>query len=203
MLVKLLSGVSAGLLISIGGTVFLACDNKVVGAVFFSVALLCICYKRFSLYTGRIGYAIRDRSKDYFSGLFLGLAGNILGTAAGGVLIRISLPTLIEKAQSACAPRLEQSFWQTLIRAIFCGILMYLAVSIFAEHKTPIAILFCIPVFILSGFEHSIADMFYFAVRGLPDLEMIAFIATVILGNSVGALILPLFNPVERIKKND
>ena len=203
MLAKLMSGVSAGLLISVGGTVFLACESKVVGAVFFSVALLCICYKKFSLFTGRIGYAIRDLSKDYFAGLFLGLAGNILGTAAGGALIRVALPSLIEKAQSSCVARLEQTFWQTLIRAIFCGILMYLAVSIFAEHKTPLAILFCIPVFILSGFEHSIADMFYFAVRGLPDLQTLAFIATVILGNTVGALILPLLNPAERIKKND
>lgn len=203
MLVKLLSGVSAGLLISIGGTVFLACENKVVGAVFFSVALLCICYKKYSLYTGRIGYAIRDRSKDYFSGLILGLFGNVAGTAAGGALIRVALPSLIEKAQSACAARLEQTFWQTLIRAVFCGILMYLAVSIFSDHKTPIAILFCIPVFILSGFEHSIADMFYFAVRGLPDLKSVSFIATVILGNTVGALILPLLNPSERKKNND
>ena len=203
MLAKLLSGVSAGLLISIGGTVFLACENKVVGAVFFSVALLCICYKKYSLYTGRIGYAIRDRSKDYFAGLFLGLAGNIIGTAAGGVLIRTALPSLIEKAQSACGARLEQTFWQTLVRAIFCGILMYLAVSIFAEHKTPLAILFCIPVFILSGFEHSIADMFYFAVRGLPDMKSVLFIATVILGNTIGALILPLINPAERKKKDE
>ena len=203
MLAKMLSGVSAGLLISVGGTVFLACDDKVVGAVLFSVALLCICYKGYSLFTGRIGFAIRDRSKDYFAGLLLGLVGNAVGTAAGGAAIRLALPSLIEKAQASCAARLEQTFWQTLIRAVFCGLLMYLAVSIFAEHKTPLAILFCIPVFILSGFEHSIADMFYFAVRGLPDLRTLAFIATVILGNTIGALILPLIHTKERARKND
>lgn len=200
MLAKLLSGISAGLLISVGGTVFLACDNKVVGAVFFSVALLCICYKKYSLFTGRIGYAIRDRSKDYFSGLFLGLLGNIIGTAVCGILVRLAIPSLIEKAQAACAPRLEQAFYQTLIRALFCGVLMYLAVSIFSDHKTPLAILFCIPVFILSGFEHSIADVFYFSVKGLPDLQTIGFLATVVLGNTVGALILPAINPKERIR---
>ncbi|MBQ7444394.1 MAG: formate/nitrite transporter family protein [Clostridia bacterium] len=200
MLAKLLSGISAGLLISVGGTVFLACDNKVVGAVFFSVALLCICYKKYSLFTGRIGYAIRDRSKDYFSGLFLGLLGNIIGTVVCGILVRLAIPSLIEKAQAACAPRLEQAFYQTLIRALFCGVLMYLAVSIFSDHKTPLAILFCIPVFILSGFEHSIADVFYFSVKGLPDLQTIGFLATVVLGNTVGALILPAINPKERIR---
>ena len=201
MLAKLLSGVCAGLLISIGGTVYLACENKVVGAIFFSVALLCICYKGYSLYTGRIGYAIRDRSKDYFAGLFLGLAGNVIGTAAGGAAIRFALPSLADAASSACDAKLAQTFPQTLLRAVFCGILMYLAVSIFAEHKTPVAILFCIPTFILSGFEHCVADMFYFAVRGMPDLKTIAFIATAVLGNTIGSLILPLLVPKERVRK--
>lgn len=205
MLNKILSGVSAGLLISIGGTVFLSCGDKTVGSVLFSVALLCICYKGYSLYTGRIGYALRDMSKEYLSGLLLGFAGNIAGTAIGGAAIRCALPSLVEKAQTMCAAKLGQAFPQTLIRAIFCGILMYLAVTIFADKKTPIAILFCIPAFILSGFEHCVADIFYFALCGLPRyhsiLSVAVFIAVAVLGNTVGALILPLLNPKERIKK--
>ena len=42
MLKKTLSGLSAGILITIGGSVFLACDSRYVGAVMFSVALVCI-----------------------------------------------------------------------------------------------------------------------------------------------------------------
>lgn len=202
MLAKLLSGVSAGLLISLGGSVYLACENKVVGAVFFSVALLCICYKGYSLYTGRIGFAIRDRSKDYFSGLFLGLLGNLIGTAACGALIRIALPSLAENARRVCEAKVAQTWWETLIRAIFCGVLMYLAVSIFKEHKTPLAILFCIPVFILSGFEHCVADMFYFAVGLTVSVKAALFIALAVLGNSIGSLILPLLNSKERKKEN-
>ena len=45
MLKKILSGVQAGIMISIGGAVFLACDNRYVGAVLFTVALLNICIK--------------------------------------------------------------------------------------------------------------------------------------------------------------
>ena len=134
--------------------------------------------------------------------MFLGLAGNIIGTAAGGAAIRLALPKLIDAANTTCEAKLSQSFVQTLLRAVFCGILMYLAVSIFAEHKTPVAILFCIPAFILSGFEHCVADMFYFAVRGLPYLKTVAFIATAILGNTIGSLILPLINPKERMRKD-
>jgi len=200
MLNKFLSGVSAGLLISLGGTVFLACENRVVGSVFFCVALLCICYKGYSLYTGRVGYVLRDASKDYFSALFLGLLGNIAGTAAGGAAIRLALPSLIEKAQAVCDPKLGQTPLQTLLRALFCGILMYLAVSIFAQHKTPVSVLWCVPAFILSGFEHCVADMFYFAVCGLPTWRVIAFLALAVLGNSLGAWILPCLNKKEREK---
>ena len=47
-----ISGIMSGLLVSIGGTVFLACDSRYVGAVMFAVALLCICYKGYYLFTG-------------------------------------------------------------------------------------------------------------------------------------------------------
>ena len=69
-----------------------------------------------------------------------------------------------------------------------CGILMYVAVKIFKEFKTPMGVLFCIPVFILSGFEHSIADMYYFALAGSFSLNYFWFILSVVLGNTIGAM---------------
>ena len=51
-------GVIAGILIGIGGSVYLACDNKYVGAVLFSVALLCICMRGFALFTGKVGFIV-------------------------------------------------------------------------------------------------------------------------------------------------
>ena len=80
---------------------------------------------------------------------------------------------------------------QTVIRGSFCGILMYAAVWIYREKKTALGILFCIPVFILSGFEHSIADMFYFALAGLFNPRAFVFILLVVLGNSLGGLFIP------------
>jgi len=38
-------GILAGLMVTIGCGVFLGCENKVVGSVLFSVALLSICFK--------------------------------------------------------------------------------------------------------------------------------------------------------------
>ena len=204
MLIKrIINGISAGILISIGGTVFLACDNKYVGAVMFSVALLCICYNGYSLFTGKVGYLPEKHGKDEFSVLLLGLLGNVIGTSALGRAIAFMNPALKETALNMCNNKLALSFPQVLIKGIMCGVLMYLAVSIYRDKKTPLGILFCIPVFILSGFEHSIADMFYFAASGIVSLKAFGFIWTVILGNAVGAVIMCLFTLLAEEKKND
>ena len=195
MLKKILSGVSAGILISIGGSIFLSCENKVVGAVLFSVALLCICYKGYSLFTGKIGFIPEKHDKEAISVLLLGLLGNAIGTVAFGWLLRVAIPSIGAAAETLCQGKLDnQALWQTLVRGVMCGVLMYLAVSIFRDNKTPLGILFCIPVFILSGFEHSIADIYYFAASGIFSLKAFAFLWTVIAGNAVGAVILPLLN---------
>lgn len=198
MLKYLLSGVSAGLLISLGGAVYLACENKVVGAVFFSLALLCICMKKYVLYTGKIGYLFRDKSKDYFSMLVFGLAGNAVGTLVGGICVSTALPKLADAAKTLCDGKEAQTFPETLLRAVLCGVLVYLAVSLFSEKNGAIALVLCIPAFILSGYEHCIADMFYFAAAGRFTLEGVLFILTAVLGNSLGALVLPVLNAPER-----
>ena len=203
MLKKIASGICAGILISIGGSVYLACDNKYIGAVLFTVALLCICLKGYSLYTGRIGFIVETHDKEYFGGLTLGLLGNAIGTAGCGYAIRLALPKLGEAAQTLCTGKLDQSFAQTLIRGIFCGVLMYLAVSDYKEKNNVIGVIFCIPVFILAGFEHSIADLFYFAASDIVSLQAFGFIWTVILGNSIGAVILPLLMMNFKGKKNE
>lgn len=196
MLKTVTGGISAGVLIAIGGSVFLACDNKYVGAVLFSAALLCICYSGYYLFTGKIGYLADDCSKKNISALATGLSANLIVTFLLGILIRFALPLLEEKAFTICSEKLEQSFTVTFVRAVFCGILMYLAVQIFNEKKTPVGIIFCIPVFILSGFEHSVADMFYFGVSGIFSARIFSFELAAILGNTTGGLLLPILSKV-------
>lgn len=197
MLKDIMSGICAGILISIGGSVFLANDNKIVGAVLFTVALLCICYKSYALFTGKVGYLPEDHSKKAVSTLLLALLGNTIACVAFGFLLRVALPNLGEAAATLCQGKLDnQALWQTLVRGIMCGILMYLAVSIFRDKKTPLGIIFCIPVFILSGFEHSIADIFYFGASGIVSLKAFGFLWTVILGNAIGGVLLPTLQGV-------
>lgn len=192
MIKKITSGICAGIMVSIGGAVFLSCENRYVGAVLFAVALMAICYQGYSLFTGKVGLIPEKHDKEAFSILFLGLLGNAIGTILCGFVLRYAVPNMGVTAETLCTGKLTQAFLQTLIRSIFCGILMYTAVGIFRDGKSPLGIIFCIPVFILSGFEHSIADIFYFACSGIVSWEACGFLWTVILGNSIGGMLLPI-----------
>ena len=160
----------------------------------FSVALLCICMKGYALFTGKVGFVPEDHGRPALQLLLAGLLGNLIGTFLCGQLLRLGLPALSDAARTICAAKLTQAPAAALIRGVFCGILMYLAVSIWKERQSPLGIFFCIPVFILSGFEHSIADMFYFAVSGIVSLKAFVFLWLVIIGNALGAMLLPGLN---------
>ena len=200
MVKTIFGAVSAGIMIAIGGSVFLSCDSKYVGAVLFSVALLCICYLGYYIFTGKIGYLANDFSKNNILNLSVGLAVNLIVTFLLGLLISFAIPNLLDKAYIMCTAKLDQTFLITFIRAVFCGVLMYTAVEIFKEKKTPLGIIFCIPVFILCGFEHSIADMFYFGVSGIFTIKILTFELAAVLGNTVGGLILPLLSKISTNK---
>ena len=204
MLKKVLSGVSAGVMISIGGAVYLACESKVVGAVLFTVALLTICIKGYSLYTGKIGFIPEKHDRESVSVLLYGLLENLVGTLFGGLLIRFGLPSLGEVAETLCLAKLtQQSPVSTLIRGVFCGILMYVAVSVYRDKRQIVGILFCIPVFILAGFEHSIADMFYFTAAGFVNWRCLPFVFLVVVGNSLGSMLLPTLSNAWNAKKTE
>ena len=62
-LAEFVKSVLAGVMISIGGFVFLSCDNKYVGALAFCVGLISIVLLGMNLYTGRIGYTVTSDLK--------------------------------------------------------------------------------------------------------------------------------------------
>ena len=189
---NLIDGFLSGTMIAIGGSVLLACDNRYLGAGLFTVALLSICLFGFNLYTGKVGFLVRDHSRDTLLSTFSGLLGNILGTFFMGLLIGLALPKQVDSAALACINRLGQTGVQTLIRGFFCGILMYTAVWVYREKGRIVGILFCVPVFILAGFEHSIADMFYFSLARCFEARSLLFLLLVVLGNSLGGMFIPL-----------
>ena len=192
MLKKTASGIAAGICITLGGAVFLAVENRIVGAVLFSVALLSICLKAYALFTGKVGFIPENHCRDSVETLMLGLLGNTIATILGGLVVRAALPNLGAAAETVCGAKLSQVWWSTLIRGAFCGILMYLAVSTFRDNKTPVGILFCIPVFILSGYEHCVANMGYIALYQKFNCETLRVLLVTSLGNIIGCNLIPL-----------
>lgn len=194
------SAIAAGMMVGIGGAVYMSCDNKYVGAVLFSVALLTICYMGMYLFTGKIGFLAESFSWDTVKHLLVGLLGNFVGATSFGYAVRFARPSITEKAVSACSGKLDNNFLAWIALGAMCGILMYVAVKIYREKNSVWGIFFCIPVFILCGFEHSIANMFYFALANMLTVKYIAFILCVVLGNAVGAMILPWLTKLGTVK---
>ncbi len=49
---------AAGVSISIGATVYLACESRLLGAMLFTIGLFVICAFGLNLFTGKIGYVL-------------------------------------------------------------------------------------------------------------------------------------------------
>ncbi len=182
-------------MITIGCSVYLACvgeGQKVVGSIFFAVALLTICYMGMSLFTGKVGFIPFSHTKEDVSALLLGLLGNAVATCGLGMLLGVAIPSLSEVAKTLYQAKLGQELWATLIRAVFCGVLMYIAVAIYRNNNSIAGIVFAVPVFILSGFEHSIANMCYFGFSLNFSFDAFLYIMVVIVGNAIGGMLLPL-----------
>lgn len=197
---NLFSAVLAGIMISFGGGVYLACtaaDKGPLGAILFSLGLTVILIQGFLLFTGKTAYLLENKPS-YIPYLLTIWLGNIIGCMLMGLLAGLAKPQLAETAQKLCDAKLEQSPWQTLILGALCGILVYIAVDYFKSDDDKKAfpkyllVFTCVPAFILCGFEHSVADMFYFSAssgRSLYSLKGIIYILLVSAGNLVGAVL--------------
>jgi formate/nitrite transporter FocA (FNT family) len=191
--------IGAGLCIGIGGAVYLMCPSKLLGAVLFSVGLLTILVFKLKLFTGMTGYIFGEQHKfKYILTLLITWVGNFTGTFLVGILLRNSrlALTLIPAAQQVVAPKLEDSWYSLMILGVFCGMLMYIGVDSFKKSQNQFSTLstlmpvICVSTFILAGFEHCIADMFYCTAAGL-SLDSLLVLMFVTVGNIIGSFIIP------------
>ena len=74
----ILSGILAGISISTGGTIFVLCESKIIGALFFTVGLFCVCAFGFYLFTGKVCYVF-DNDRSYAISLPFMWIGNLIG----------------------------------------------------------------------------------------------------------------------------
>lgn len=185
-----------GACIGIGGTIYLSLDNRIAGAVFFALGLFTICVSGFNLFTGKVAYTF-DNKPSYL--LFLGSIwlGNLVGAGGVGYLIRATrVSGIAEKAIALCTAKLNDNLLSIFILSVFCGILMYIAVDNFRINPNDfgryIGIFTCVPIFILCGFEHCIANMYYFSVANMWGAKTVLYLAVMTLGNGVGGVLFPL-----------
>ena len=191
------SAVLAGVCIGIGGTVFLSLDNKIIGSALFTVGLFVICTLGFNLFTGKVCY-VPDNKPSYIIDLVFIWLGNLVGTGMVAVLIRSTRvsASLIEKAQTLVQVKLDDSLFSIFILAIFCNILIFIAVE---GYKTItdgtgryVALFLGIMTFILCGFEHCVADMYYVIMAGQINLQALLVLLVATAGNCVGGILFRL-----------
>lgn len=200
----LLKGIYAGIMIGIGGTIYLSVSNQVVGAILFAIGLLTICVYKMNLYTGMIGYILENKL-GYLKTLIFTLLGNLLGTIITALLIlNTRIANISIRAREMAIIKISDNYLSIFILSVFCGILMYIAVNNFKKGEDSIikylSIFICVIVFILCGFEHCIANMYYISLAKAWSFKSAISMLFMIFGNSVGAIIMSLFNNKIKIK---
>jgi formate/nitrite transporter FocA (FNT family) len=192
-MIKILrSSIFAGIYIGVAGFGFLASGiqseiyGPLVGAVLFCLGLMAVVGYKLKLYTGTAGYI----NKNEVGELFLILLGNILGCFLAALFSRVSPMDIQAAAQNIVELRLRTGALRCGILGIGCGLLMTTAVT-FAREKNLLPLLFAVPLFIVCGFTHCVADAFYycavpFAFLKAHALQILGVYVCIVLGNLIG-----------------
>ena len=186
------SSILAGMAIGCGGYGFLASGiqsetyGQLFGAILFSFGLITVVAYKLALYTGTAGF-IR---KNEVGSLFVILGGNIVGCIVMGLLSRLSPLDMQDAAQNVLSLRLERGPLSCGLLGIPCGFMMTTAVT-FARKQHYIPLLLAVPLFIVCGFTHCIADAFYYSCvpfEFIKDhaLQTLFVYISIVLGNLVG-----------------
>ena len=193
-----IGSVWAGVAISIGAIAYL-CTKQ---AIFFSIGLLIVCSFRLNLFTGKIPYAdIRD-----FPKLLLIFFGNVIGAFLIGYVFSYVKQPLIIDTVKICRLKLAET-WEIIPLAILCNVLIFIAVDVFKNEKFSqtfrlIVLWLATATFVICGFEHCVANAFYFAFAGMVNFNSIIFLLSNMIWNAVGGLLVyhsfALINKEER-----
>lgn len=186
------SSVFAGFAIGCAGFGFLASGiqsqvyGSLFGSILFSFGLLTVVGYKLALYTGTAGF-IR---KNEIGQLFAILGGNILGCLLVALIARVSPMDIQGAAQRILELRMKTGPVRCGILGIGCGFMMTTAVT-FARRQQYLPLLFAVPLFIVCGFTHCIADAFYYLCVPVTflkanALKIIIVYLCIVLGNLIG-----------------
>jgi len=197
-----LLGFLAGFVITLGATAYLSLESTMAGALMFTVGLFAICSFGWNLFTGKVCYSF-GKGPRYIGFLAVVWISNFAGAAAGGALIRLTrLEGVVARAQAVAATKLDDGLLSVFVLAIFCNVLIYIAVEGYRSIENSLgrylAVFFGVTVFVVCGFEHCVANMYYFTAAGAWSGEAIVFILVNTLGNALGGLLVPALTLLSR-----
>ena len=200
----LLFGILAGLAIGLGSFIFTLVTSyakdswgNVLGSALFSVGLILVCVFGLQLYTGKVGVVFDDRNKlvENAINLPIMLVGNAIGAFALGIIchfIFMNVEDINTRILAISAGKVASD--TVFLQGIFCGALVYIAVYLYKNLQNYgmriIGIIVAVTLFVACGFQHCIANMFYFGMAFDWNINMLWNLLIVILTNSVGALLI-------------
>lgn len=179
-----------------GMTELLLCDTPpIASALLFGVMLLVVLTFNLHLVTAKAGYLFRDSNLIRVRAMHLLIAfvGNTVGAMASGELLRLlHYEQLSTSAAALIAQHFSYGIVEVLIGAVFCGMLMFVAVHAYRRLRggiggalvtlgTGATIVFC-------GFTHSVTDLFYMAFNHVYNGRAFAVVLLGVAGNLLGAI---------------
>lgn len=182
------SGILAGICISLGGAVYL-CAGGLAGAVLFAFGLLTVVHFKYKLYTGTAGFIDAMSGKEWLMLLEV-ILGNIVGCGLVALLVHYAMPACVEAAGNILHARMSRGILPCGALGIGCGFVMTASVK-FAREGKFLPLLFGVPLFIMCGFTHCIADAFYYLAAPVDLLcsnvcTVIPLYVSIVVGNFIG-----------------
>ena len=183
-------------------------QGRAIGALLFSLGMFVILAFEMKLFTGLIPDLPHAKLKNLWK-LPVCLVGNFLGVFIVYLLVSQTAmgETVVNAGKNLIGNKISSDNWalSSLSSGILCGILITISVlSVHHSHKkglsANVGVMFPIIVFVFCGFDHCIANAFYFYCLGELSWKVVGYIALTILGNMIGGIILPL---VLKLKDND
>lgn len=185
---------------------------KFLGAVVFPVGLMLVLMAGAELFTGNnlMTLALLDKKiivKQMLKNWGLVYIGNFIGSVILAWLLKRSglyvAQAMMTKAIGIAEAKMSLDFGDAFIRGVLCNMLVVLAVWFATASKDVVgkifAIWFPIMLFVLSGFEHCIANMFFIPLGKFVGLDItwttiwIKNLIPITLGNIVGgSIIVPI-----------
>ena len=222
----LMLGMLAGVFIGIGSMFYIIVKSDaslsfaisgLLGGIAFSLGLFIVIIAGAELFTGNnlliMAWAYRRiTTRELLRNWGVVFTGNLLGAVSFALVVYLSGHTamndgaIAEKYLSIAAAKEALPFWQAFLRGVLCNVLVCLAVWMATAGRTvtdkAIAIVMPIAAFVAAGFEHSVANLYFFPMAafiqwfGGGDVTAVTWggvlgnLVPVILGNIVGGGVL-------------